>query len=272
MSVLLEGDKQLEQELTPEPIAASTLGALLLHALLFGGVIAYGMVVGLFHPTSWGSEEIGGAIQATLVSRAALPLPADHPPNDNVLATEKPSEAPAAPAPKEQPAVDPSALAIASKQKPKEVKPEIKATPAPSKPLPHPPVTPPDNLARYGEQAGSNIARSTQAQKAASGPISVSDNDFGSRYSYYVKGLNNKMASSWYKAEVDARTPRGARVYLIFTIQRDGTPTNIQIDRSSGSPTLDVSCKRGAQRVDSFGPLPPSYNKNTLQVSYYCEY
>ena len=36
-----------------------------------------------------------GAIQATLVSSAALPLPQDHPPTDNVLATETPSVAPA---------------------------------------------------------------------------------------------------------------------------------------------------------------------------------
>ena len=59
---------------------------------------------------------------------------------------------------------------------------------------------------------------------------------------------------------------------LIFTIHKDGSPSDVQLDRSSGSPTLDRSCQRGVQRVDTFGPLPAAYNQSTLKVSYYCEY
>ena len=87
-----------------------------------------------------------------------------------------------------------------------------------------------------------------------------------------MDGINRKMATSWQKLEVDPRTPKGARVYLIFTISRGGNPTDVQVDRSSGSATLDRSCQRGVQRVDSFGNLPPLYNQSTLKVSYYCEY
>jgi protein TonB len=87
-----------------------------------------------------------------------------------------------------------------------------------------------------------------------------------------VDGINRKMATSWNKGVVDARTPKGARVYLIFTIRKDGTPKDVQIDRSSGSPTLDRSCINGVQRVDTFGQLPSSYNSSTLKVSYFCEY
>jgi protein TonB len=96
--------------------------------------------------------------------------------------------------------------------------------------------------------------------------------DFGSRFGWYVDGINRKMATSWYKAEVDPRTPRGTRVFLTFAIRKDGTPADVQIDRSSGSYTLDNSCKRGVQRVDTFGNLPSAYNGSTLKVSYYCEY
>ena len=80
------------------------------------------------------------------------------------------------------------------------------------------------------------------------------------------------MADNWNKAQVDPRTPKGTRVYLVFAIHRDGTPSNLQLDRSSGSPTLDISCERAVQRVDTFGNLPPAYNQSTLKVSYYCEY
>jgi protein TonB len=129
-----------------------------------------------------------------------------------------------------------------------------------------------NNRAQYGEQAGSSMPRATQAQNGSIGPTSISDGDFGSRFGWYVTQINSKMATNWDKREVDPRTPRGARVFLIFTIRRDGSPTSVQIDRSSGSNTLDLSCQRGVQRVDTFGPLPAAYNSSTLKVSYYCEY
>ena len=48
---------------------------------------------------------------------------------------------------------------------------------------------------------------------------------------------------------------------MVFTIHRDGSVSDVQMDQSSGSPTLDSSCLRAAQRVDTFGPLPPQYNQ-----------
>ena len=65
-------------------------------ALIVGLLIGYGYMHNLFHGSEWGANAFQqGAIQATLVSTAALPLPQDHPPTDNVLATETPSVAPA---------------------------------------------------------------------------------------------------------------------------------------------------------------------------------
>jgi protein TonB len=104
------------------------------------------------------------------------------------------------------------------------------------------------------------------------GPTAVGNSDFASRFGWYVDNINRKMAQSWDKRAVDSHTPRGARVYLVFTIHRDGSPASVQVDRSSGSPSLDLSCQRGVQRVDTFGGLPQAYNQSTLQVSYYCEY
>jgi len=264
MSTLLEGDERLEQELTPERILAPATGSLLLHGALFGGVLLYGLLGGFFHHTFWGSKEVGGSIQVNLVS-SALPLPADHPPNENVLSTETPSEAPAPPAPKTKEAVDEKAIAISGKQKPKQQEAAVRTPPKA-------PTPKQDNRAAYGEQAGSSMARATQPQNAANGPVSVNDSDFGSRFGWYVDGINRKMSTSWNKAEVDSRTPKGTRVYLVFTVHRDGTPTDVQIDKASASATLNNSCRRGAQRVDTFGQLPTSYNQSTLKVSYYCEY
>lgn len=264
MSTLLEGEERLEQELTPEPILAPATGSFLLHGALFGGLMLYGILGGFFHHTFWGSKEVGGAIQVNLVS-SAIPLPSERPPNENVLSTETPSEAPAAPAPKTKEAIDDKAIAISGKQKPKQQKAAVRTPPKA-------PTPKQDNRANYGEQAGSSMPRALQTQNVGNGPVSVNDSDFGTRFGWYVDGISRKMSTSWNKAEVDSKTPKGTRVYLVFTIHRDGTPTDVQIDRASASATLNNSCKRAVQRVDSFGQLPTSYNQSTLKVSFYCEY
>jgi protein TonB len=266
MVSLLEDNENLERELTPEPIFAPATGSIVLHGVLFGGLVLYGVLGGFFHHNDWGNPGAGGAIQVTMVT-GVLPLPSDQPPNQNVLTTETPSQAPAAPEPKAKQAVDENALAIASKN----AKAQKSATTAP-KTQQHQPQAKQSTLAQYGEQAGSSMQRAIQSQGSSSGPVSITEGDFGSRFGWYVDGINRKMATSWYKPEVDPRTPKGSRVYLAFTIRRDGTPSNVQVDRSSGSPTLDRSCQRGVQRVDSFGQLPAAYNASTLKVSYYCEY
>ena len=212
------------------------MGSFVLHGSLLAALVLYGLLGGLFHHNIWGNRGSGGAIQVNLVSNA-LPLPTNQPVNKNVLATEKPSQAPAPPSPKKQRAVDEKAIPILGKQ----VKPQEQTTP---KTQPHQPEPTQDNTAQYGEQTGTVIPRATQPQTGSNGPTAVGDSDFASRFGWYVDQINRKMANSWYKQEVDPRTPQGARVYLIFTIHRDGSPSNVQLDRSSGSPTLDRSCVR----------------------------
>ena len=259
MSSVLEGGEQLERELTQEAVFRPAAGSLLLHGALAGAIVLYGVLGGFFHRSDWGGAG-GGAIQVSLVSNA-LPLPSNQM-NQNVLATDTPSQAPAEQAPKARQAVEDTSIAIQGKPK--------KPQPVTQQKNQKPPA--PENRAQYGEHSGSSMARATMAQTGPPGPTAVSDGDFGSRFGWYVGQINSKMAANWYKPEVDPRTPKGARVFLIFTLHRDGSPKDVQIDRSSGSPTLDRSCVRGVQRVDTFGSLPPQYLQSALKVSYYCEY
>jgi protein TonB len=270
MSSLLEGDGQkIEQELISEPVVGPATGSIVLHGLIFGGLILYGFIGGFFHHNDWGSPEAGGgAIQVNMVS-GVLPLPNDQPHNQNVLATETPSQAPAPPEPKAKQTVDDTAIPIAAKNAKQQATKDNKTA---AKTQPHQQQAKQSNLAQFGEQSGSNMQRAMQTHGSGSGPTSITVGDFGSRFGWYVDGINRKMATSWYKQEVDSRTPKGSRVYLVFTIRKDGSPTDVKVDRSSGSPTLDRSCQRGVQRVDSFGQLPSAYNASTLMVSYYCEY
>ncbi len=264
MDTLLEGGEQLERELTPEPVAAPAAGALVLHGALAVLLLTWGLLSGLFPHNQWGAPANGGAIQVNLVT-SALPLPSDQPVNQNVLATETPSQAPEAPQPKAKQAEDETDLPILGKH----AKPDRQTE---HKTAQHQPPPKPDNLARYGEQSGSSMPRTVQTQGFTSGQTTVTDTSFGSLFAWYVEGIDRKMAAHWNRYEVDQQTPKGAKAYIQFAVHRDGSVSNVQMEQSSGSSTLDNSCLRAAQRVDTFGSLPAAYNKNTVMTSYYCQY
>jgi periplasmic protein TonB len=252
----------LERELgAPQAQLAPALGSFVLHGALAGGMILFALVSGLFHHNLWGSNASGGAIEVKLVS-SALPLPADHPPNENVLATETPSEAPAPPTPKEEKTEDLTAIPITGKpEKPKPL-------PTPPKTEQHQPQPVEDNHAHYGEQQAASMPRSTEAQNASNGPVSIANGDFGSRYPWYVEAIKRQVSQNWYRAEVDQHTAKGTKATIYFRINRQGTPSDFKIYTSSGNSTLDRSGVRAVERVDSFGPLPSDANLQYLDVSY----
>jgi protein TonB len=253
----------------PEGFGAPFAKSTGLHLLVVGALIGYGFVHNLLHGTEWGANfSQQGAIQATLVSSAALPLPQDHPPTDNVLATETPSVAPALDEQKTQPLPLPDAIPIPEKQTP--VKPQAKQKPV--APPQHQPPPKPQNKANYGEAAPANIPRSTASNTNANSPIAVTGGDFGSRFGWYVDVIKRKVAQVWYLREVDPGTPAGATVYIQFTVARDGSPGNVSIATPSSSPSLNYSCLHAVQRVDTFGPLPSGYNESSLNVLYHCTY
>lgn len=274
---------EIEREFTPEPIGKHMLAAILFHVLLIAGAAGFALLNGLFPRNSWGGANDGGAIAVQLVS-SALPLPADHKPNDNVLATEKPSEAPAPPAPKAKATVDQSAIPIPIKMQPdKKVADKKQEASKPVKQVVPPtiskgsPYTKPnpklDNHVQYGEQSASSMARTMQpTTTSANGQVAVTAGARGFNYPYYVETIQRKMKDNLYRGEVDSRTPIGARTYIVFTIHRDGSPADAKLDKSSGSPTLDQACIRAARRVDTFGPLPSPPGDGSLSVSYYCDY
>lgn len=261
MSYLLEGTEHLEQELTPEPVMGPATGSVILHLALIASIVLYGIIGGFFHRNLWGGAGPGGAIQVNLVSNT-LPLPSNQPVNQNVLATEKPSEAPAPPQPKAKQEEDKDAIPIQGKQK----KPQhetVERTPPKQ-------VTVQNNRASYGEQTGTNMQRATQ--NFSNGPATVNDASFGTLFPWYVQGIARKMEQNGNRAMADTRTPKGARAFIDFTIDRNGTVSNVKLDQSSGSPTWDNECIRAALRSQDFGQLPAQYRGSYLQVSYYCEY
>jgi protein TonB len=262
-------ERELAGDLSGEPVAGPAFGAILLHAAIAGVLLLYTFLGAFFHHSFWGNPGPGGSIQVSLVSNA-LPLPADHANNENVLTTEKPSEAPAPPTPKAQQAVDETAIPISGKQQTATPKKDLKTAP---KTQTHQPQPKQENRAQFGEQAGASMPRATMAQTTASNqPVSVTNGDFGTRFPWYVEGIKRKVSQNWIRGQVDPRTPKGATVQIYFKVSRQGTPSAFRVSTASGSPTLDRSCLLATQRVDTFGDLPRDSNDQWLDVTYDCTY
>ncbi len=274
---------QLATDPEPDPLRKPALQSLALHAALVASILGYALIQSALHGSNWGNNSpTQGAIQATMVSSApAIPLPREEQkPTENVLATETPSPAPAPPAPKAPAAEEEKTIPIPVRQpvktklEPKKTAPQPVQPAQPTRPTQqtaqkHVQLIKPQDRAVYGEQAANTPRSMTQASPAAQ--VNVQGGDFGARFPWYVDVIKRKTAQNWYLQEVDPGTPGGAKVYLTFSVSHDGSPSQVRIARSSGSPTLDTSCVRAVQRVDTYGPLPSGYTGSSLQVSYFCE-
>ena len=250
---------QLQRTLGRDPVAKPAAGSLVLHVSLACCIAFWGLLNGLFHHNTWGGTQGGGAIQVQLT--ATIPLPQQQV-NDNVLTTENPSQAAAEIEPKKLETIDTQAIPIPGKQ----VKPKQQALP---KTNPHAPPPKPDARVHYGEQAGTQLPRA-MTPPGSSGPTSVGDGNFGTRYPWYVDGITRKLRSTFDPQEAGATVSHALHSSLVFTIHRGGNPTDVQVTQSSGSSALDRACIHAVQRVDTFGQLPAGYNGTTLAVTYDC--
>jgi len=251
--------------LTARPLANEKFGSGLTLAIVLHVVLAVGILtaafVNPFNIDRWGGHEsTEGAIQASIVD--SLPLPPKAPPVDKAVLVQ-PDVTPApAPPPKEATVAPPKEtdVLIKGKTAPKTVKVEA---PAPPK---HPQPTPATTKAATGE-AATQIPQSIAQNRNGQAALTVQDHVFGQRYAYYFDAVQRTINQNWFGQEADPRTSMGKTVKLIFDINRDGTPSNIRVETSSGSPSLDLSAVHALQRVDTFGPLP-SGNKQTVEDTF----
>ena len=238
----------------------------ILHTALFGGIIAYTVFLSR-GGENWGGAVAGeGAISATLVSSAAVPLPRPQVPTENIVANESPGVSQSQP--KVEPMPEEKAIPI-----PETIKVKPKARPpvvTESKPQPVQQAT---NVVPFGQGGPVKQNYATFTTATGGGGLSVgAGGDFGSRYSWYVETVRRVVSQNWMKYEVDPRVSTAERVYLVFDILRSGQPVNVQVEKSSGVPSLDQSAVRALQRIDTFGPLPGDYSGSKVSVEFYFDY
>jgi periplasmic protein TonB len=239
----------------------------ILHVAVAAAITVYAVVFPGGPGGSWGGGGGGDAIGATLVT--TVPLPANPVQTQNVLANESKGLSESKPKPEE--AQLPDAIPIPEKEvKKKKPKPEISASKR--KPEPEPPPQP-TNVVPFGQGGPVSGPYGVFSAGGAKGGLSFGGGgDFGNRYAWYVRVVQQKVSENWLKYEVDPSITAAQRVYLTFDITRDGRPTNVQIEQSSGVPSLDQSAVRAIQRIDTFGPLPSDYAGNRVSVEFWFDY
>ena len=197
-----------------------------------------------------------------------VPLPANPVQTENVLATESKGLSKSKP----QPIVEePTAIPIAEKNAKKKPTPQPTATQRQPQPQP---IEEASNVVPFGEGgpvSGPYAMFNAGAAKGGFG-FTGGGGDFGSRYAWYVRVVNQKVSENWLKYEVDPRIQDANRVYVTFDIERTGRPTNVQVEQSSGVPSLDESAVRALQRIDTFPPLPSDYSGSKVSVEFWFDY
>jgi periplasmic protein TonB len=248
-----------------DPLGGGLAGALALHGAAAGLLVGWAFLT--HSGQHWGERNAtDGAIQATMVN--AIPLPPKQPLNaDNVLATDAPSPAPIAPAPRTVETPKPDAIPIPVKPvKPtKPVKTAEQTTPPP--PLHPQPVKVDPTKATTGDAPGVRIAMSSTQTRLGTFSVGVTDTAFGTRFAYYNDQIKQKLESQWIVGMLDTQAA-GHRVFITFQVARDGSPSHIQIAQRSGDATLDQTALSAVQHIDTFGPLPDGYQGTYVNVQY----
>src|ERR1700752_3293809 len=237
-----------------------------LHVGITAALLIYSAVISGPSGDTWGAGGGGEAIGATLVS--TVPLPANPAQTQNVLANESKGLT------ESQPKIEekvPDAIEIQGKNA--KIKPKKKPETASTKQA-QPAPEPEDNRVAFGEGGPVSGPYGTFSANGAKGGFGISGGggDFGTKYAWYVRVIQQKVSENWLKYEVDPRITSAQRVYITFDVARDGHPMNVRIEQSSGVPSLDISAVRALQRIDTFGALPPDYSGNKISVEYWFDY
>lgn len=235
-----------------------------LHLGFAACILLYAVIAPSRSGDGWGTGGGGDAMGATLVS--TIPLPASQTQTQNVLANESKGLTQSLPNVQEK---EPDAIAIPDKNSKK--KPKLESSASKQKPIE--PVES-SNVVPFGQGGPVSGPYGTFSAAGAKGGFGFTGGggDFGTRYAWYVRVVQQKVSENWLKYEVDPRITDAQRVYVSFDVQRDGRPSNVEIEQSSGVPSLDQSAVRAIQRIDTFGPLPPDYSGSKVSVEFWFDY
>jgi periplasmic protein TonB len=164
------------------------------------------------------------------------------PPDEATIAT--PPPAPATPKPKPKPSATPKPAAV--------------------KPRPSPP---PEPAPTNGPATGTGSAGAATAGSAAAGGSVSALEGLDSAFGWYRAAVTQALFARWQRPIVDGLTAP-VEVRVAFSIQRDGRVQSIQLEQSSGVPSLDRSALRAVTDASPLPPLPAGIDGPFLAASF----
>jgi TonB family protein len=171
---------------------------------------------------------------------------------------EKPPEKPKIIKPAEEPPPPPSEKAKLLPAKEKEKKPAVPSVPGPATKIPN-------QQAAAAPQAPPSGKPGTGGPAGAGGNVGIGGATFDQpdfNYSYYVERMLVTIGMNWFKpAESVPISPM-----IKFRIERDGSISDPQVERSSGLPFVDRAALRAVMASSPLGPLPQEFSGRYLGV------
>jgi periplasmic protein TonB len=256
-----------------------SLKPMLIWSAIFHGAIAATMLFSTLLSNNkgenWAGSAGGASVSVGLVgSVPAIPLPKPEAVTESRVVDESKGLYKEEPKPKP---VAPPPTSIPLPELNHEKTPKIVPS-KPSKILETPNVPPPSNAIPYGGGGAPSLPyQSTFSQpgtgsQGALGMTGSGGGDFGSKYSWYVDTVRNRISSNWQQSLIDPSVRFAPRATLSFTILRDGTITNIQVLQSSGNTSVDNSARRAILSSSPVTKLPNDYSGQVVNVEFWFEF
>ena len=89
------------------------------------------------------------------------------------------------------------------------------------------------------------------------GSVSIDGGDFP--FASYINRMRQKIATAWEVPPGTEGLERSAVVY--FRIHRDGSVSNVNVEKSSAIQLFDRSCQRAVIEAAPMPPLPREYGE-----------
>ncbi len=77
----------------------------------------------------------------------------------------------------------------------------------------------------------------------------------------YIDTMSQRIRSNW-----DQKQGAAGQAVVKFTIRRDGMLTNVEVEKSSGNPLLDLESRRAVLNTRQLPALPAQFDRPTLTV------
>ncbi len=251
-----------------ERLGRSFLGSIAFHLLLLGAIAGLG-VVRSSSIIKLGAENPGGGIGSVAITPVdSIPLPANLGPK-NPVANDTKSQVPI---PKEAPK-----RAVKSRPEPKKIDPN--SIPIPGGFTKKEYAQQVDKF-REKQQDRPNQMYSTSGQQLSSdmfamqgsGRMGLGENSpLGNQFGAYARILRDMVARKWRTTDIAANIRTAPPVIVTFTLDRDGSATNVHITQSSGNSALDRSGVRAILDAAPFPKMPPQFPKDRTDIDFVFE-